>query len=227
MRLGLGRARSRPQQRLTLPGKGETVMLSTPTGGSIPARVLESDGDSLLVAITVNTKQLSAAQLRDMVLECSGPRGRLRLHGEFSQADPADRDLLRLTSPHSVEVLQERRFVRIEASRPVIVYTAGEPGRPGGDRVESHTVDLSGGGMLLSGAQAIGVGETLRFRLNIADGQLPVTGTARVVRIDPGGRRAVSFEDISDLDRRRLVRFIFECQRNERRRGVKPQGNGR
>lgn len=226
MRLGLGRARSKPAQRVQLPGTGESVLLSTPAGGRLPGRVLESDGESLLVAITVNTRPLTVAQLRDMVLECSGPRGRLRLRGEFTQADPGDPDVLRLTSPHSVEVLQERRYVRIEASRPVIVYTAAEPGRSG-ERVESDTVDLSGGGMMLSNAHGLGVGEMLNFRLSLADGELPITGVARVVRADRNGRRAVNFEDISDLDRRRLVRFIFQIQRTERRRGVKPQGNGR
>jgi len=47
-----------------------------------------------------------------------------------------------------------------------------------------------------------------------------------VVRIDPQGRRAVEFDSISDLDRRRLVRFIFECQRSERRRGLEGDDRG-
>ena len=49
----------------------------------------------------------------------------------------------------------------------------------------------------------------------------PVTGSGRVVRIDVAGpARRSTFIEISDLDRRRLVRFIFECQRAERRRGL-------
>ncbi len=40
------------------------------------------------------------------------------------------------------------------------------------------------------------------------------------MRTDGQGRLGVVFDEISDLDRRRLVRFIFECQRAERRRGL-------
>jgi c-di-GMP-binding flagellar brake protein YcgR len=36
----------------------------------------------------------------------------------------------------------------------------------------------------------------------------------------------VEFEGISDFDRRRLVRFIFESQRTERRRGLMEDSYG-
>jgi c-di-GMP-binding flagellar brake protein YcgR len=49
---------------------------------------------------------------------------------------------------------------------------------------------------------------------------LPIGGKGRVVRIDDRRRRAVEFTSISELDRRRLIRFIFECQRDERQRGL-------
>jgi c-di-GMP-binding flagellar brake protein YcgR len=46
------------------------------------------------------------------------------------------------------------------------------------------------------------------------------------VRVDRQGRRAAVFHEISDLDRRRLVRFIFECQRTERQRGLREENDG-
>ena len=49
-------------------------------------------------------------------------------------------------------------------------------------------------------------------------------GTGKVVRVDGQGRRAVEFDSITELDRRRLIRFIFECQRAERQRGLEPDG---
>ena len=89
-----------------------------------------------------------------------------------------------------------------------------------GVQVQSFTVDVSGGGLLLAGPDTLPVGERLEFRQTLTPGVTPVTGTGRVVRVDSHGRRAVEFESISELDRRRLVRFIFECQRAERRRGL-------
>jgi c-di-GMP-binding flagellar brake protein YcgR len=101
----------------------------------------------------------------------------------------------------------------------VLVYSAREH-----SQVQSFTVDVSGGGLLLAGPDSLAIGDELSFRLTLTPGVTPVTGSGRVVRIDARGRRAVEFEKISDLDRRRLVRFIFECQRSELRRGLDGDG---
>lgn len=217
MRLGRSKApaASIPMQ---LPERSESVALLTADGVQLPARVLERDGDTLTVAITARTRALTAAELGGLVLEYHSERGRMRLTGSFAIDDPRDPDLLRMASPRSVEVLQQRSYVRIHAARPVVVFCSG----PGG-RIESFTVDLSGGGMLLAGPDTLAVGQEITFHLSIVSGEPPVTGTAKVVRIDNQGRRAVSFETISDHDRRRLVHFIFECQRAERRRGLRPE----
>jgi c-di-GMP-binding flagellar brake protein YcgR len=116
-------------------------------------------------------------------------------------------------------VPQRRSYARVETGRSVIVYRGRDA-----EQLQSSTVDLSGGGLLLDGADTLSIGEEVEFRLTLAPDAQPVTGTARVVRITPEGRRGLAFESISDLDRRRLVRFIFERERDERRRGI---GQGR
>jgi c-di-GMP-binding flagellar brake protein YcgR len=123
-------------------------------------------------------------------------------------------EVLRMLAPRSVEVLQERRHVRIRAARRVVVY-----GRGVDDRVESFTVDVGAGGLLLTGSGTLVVGDEITFNLALTAGALPITGTARVVRVDALGRCAVSFGQISDPDRRRLVEFILECRRSEEQSG--------
>jgi c-di-GMP-binding flagellar brake protein YcgR len=112
---------------------------------------------------------------------------------------------------------QRRSYVRIEAGRPVIVYHGRH-----GEQLQSLTVDLSGGGLLLDAADTLSIGEEVDFRLTLAPDTTPVKGTARVVRITPEGRCGLAFESITDLDRRRLVRFMFERERDERHRGIGP-----
>jgi hypothetical protein len=179
--------------------------------------VVEQSPDEVQVAITVPTKPLTPRQLEGLVLEYHNHHGRMRLQGTFS-SDPTDPDVVRMQEPRSVEVLQERSYVRIHSARPVVVYGTAASGE-----LQSFTVDLSGGGFLLAGGESLPIGQEVRFRLSITSDALPVTGTGRVVRVDKLGRRGVAFESISDLDRRRLVRFIFESQRAERKRGLKPE----
>lgn len=215
MRFGRG-GQAKPTPAVELPKRATDVSLVLPGREGIRARVLEVDASALVVAIMVPTKPISREQLAQLVLEFVTLRGRVRLTGAWSSPDPADRDVLRLQDPRSVEVVQEREYVRIHSSRPVVVY-AGPDRR---QEVQSFTVDISGGGLLLAGPDTLRIGDRVDFELTLVSGELPVIGKGRVVRVDNGGRRAVTFEDIRDLDRRRLVRFIFDIQRAQRQRGL-------
>jgi len=211
----LRRDKAEQSRPVALPDRGEAVAISTATGGQIPSRVIGRDADSLLVAMLVPTRPFTPRELEGLVLLFNNPRGRIRLTGSFSIPDEREPDVLRLLAPRFVEVLQEREYVRINAARPVLVYRVGDQ-----MEVPSYTVDVSGGGLLLAGPDSLKPGDEVHFRLTLQPGTPPVAGKGRVVRIDPQGRRAVAFEQITELDRRRLVRFIFECQRTERRRGL-------
>jgi PilZ domain len=214
-----GKGSAEKSKPVALPERAQTVTLVPARGETIPARVLDSSPDLLLVAIMVPIQPLSHAQLEGMTLQFVAPRGRVRLTGTISIEDPADPDVLRFENPRSVEVVQEREYVRINSTRPVLVY-----GGPDKIPVQSFTVDLSGGGILLAGPDSLKIGDEVEFQLTLTPGVLLISGKGRVVRIDDRRRRAVEFTSISELDRRRLIRFIFECQRDERQRGLDTGG---
>lgn len=218
MKLGRGHA-SAKSKPVALPERSQTVTLVPAGGKGLPARVLERGPDTLLVAIMVPIEPLSYRQLDGLVLEFVAPQGRVRLTGTASIEDPAEPDVVRIDGPRSIEVLQEREYVRIKSARPALVY-----GGPDKLPMQSYTVDLSGGGFLLAGPDSLRIGDEVDFQLTLTPGVLLISGKGRVVRVDAKGRRAVEFESITELDRRRLIRFIFECQRAERQRGLEPDG---
>jgi len=86
--------------------------------------------------------------------------------------------------------------------------------------IQSYAVDLSGGGLLLAGPDVLEIDEEIEFQLTLSSGSPPMEGVGTVVRSDVQGRRAIAFTVLSDANRRRLVRFIFNVQRAERRREV-------
>jgi len=210
-----GRSAAQKSAPVALPGRSHTVSLVPRGGRDIPARVLESAPDALLVAIMVPTEPLTPKQLDGLVLEFTDSHGRVRLIGTASLENPSEPDVLRIDHPRSVEVLQEREYVRIKSARPAIVY-----GGPDRVPIQSYTVDVSGGGFLLAGPDTLKIGDEVQFQLTLTPGVLLINGTGKVVRVDAQGRRGVEFESISELDRRRLIRFIFDCQRSERQRGL-------
>ncbi|HEY3829838.1 MAG TPA: PilZ domain-containing protein [Solirubrobacteraceae bacterium] len=209
----LRRAKSDTNTELELPARTDVVTIVRPSGERVQARVAEGDGQSLLVALMFRTERpFESGRLDGLVLEFTSRRGRIRLQGAVTLED---RELLRFRELHSLEVIQEREYVRVAATRPVAVTAPSNR-----SSIQTFSVDLSGGGMLLAGPGTLKIGEQIQFRLTTAQGGPPITGTGTVVRTDSQGRRAVCFDEIGEGDHRRLVRYIFECQRAERRRGL-------
>lgn len=199
-----------PLGQIELPKRSETVTLLCTSGKQIAARVSARGPGSLSVLVTFLADVLTDDQLEGLLLEFPSPRGLVRLGGEVIVED---RDLVHFSDLYSIEVLQQREFVRVKANRPVLVYI-------GRDRmpIQSYAVDLAGGGLLLAGPDVLEIGEDIEFQLTLASGSTPIEGMGTVVRSDVQGRRAICFTVMSDANRRRLVRFIFNVQRAERRR---------
>jgi hypothetical protein len=219
MKLGRSAKTSRDRGELELPERSDPVTIVRPSGERVQARVAERDDSGLLVALMFRAEvPFDPSSLAGLVLEFTSHRGRIRLQGA---ATLEDSELLRFRELHSVELIQQREYVRIQSTRPVLVLTGGHAGT-----VQTYSVDISGGGMLLAGPSTLKVGEQIEFRLTTAKGSSPITGVGTVVRTDLQGRRAICFDQITEGEHRRLVRFIFDCQRAERRRGLE-SGDGR
>ena len=109
--------------------------------------------------------------------------------------------------------------MRVVRARPVTI-------RRGVERtaISTYSIDLSGLGILLAGPDTLSLGEHIGFRLSLSDNEPPIVGEATVVRLDPRGYRAIRLEDLAEVEQRRLVRFVFECQREDRRRQLEQEG---
>jgi len=88
------------------------------------------------------------------------------------------------------------------------------------------TVDISAGGILFSSTQPCDVGEKIKVELYLTDDNI-VSVVAKVVRAfdkDEGALRgyrvAVEFEDITEIERDRIFKFVFDKQREWIRKGL-------
>jgi hypothetical protein len=189
-----------------LPGSGQGT-LTTPAGEELPVRTFErADEVVLVVLVDIDGEREGPVDTAD--LEYTSRRGLIKLHGE---AVFEDRSLIRFRPHGDAEVLQRRDFVRVHTPHPVTVDS-------GEERAQVYTVDLSGGGMLLADADTLDADQAVRFVISVGADRDPVEGVARVVRIREDGKRALMFEQISEHDRQRLIRFVFECMRTARAR---------
>ncbi len=189
---------------------GKEGKLTTRVGSRIPVRVYERSSDYLMLVLMLDAgDELSRDVVEPLQLEYVSPRGLVRFHG---QAVIQERDLVRFDVSAAPEVTQRREFVRVPSAQPVEV-AKDHRGGAGVDQINAHAIDISGGGMLLSGADELPLGTHVRFSLNISAETKPIEGNAQVVRAGDEGRRALVFEQISRADRQRLIHFVFERQR--------------
>jgi hypothetical protein len=185
---------------------GKEGRLTTPDGEPMPVRVYDRQPDVLtLVLLLDDGRQLESAPPEPLSLEYVSPRGLVRFQG---RAVLEGRDLVSFQVASQPEVLQRRDFVRIGAVQPVVLAA-----RDGHTPVQTHALDISGGGMLLSGPTWLELDSLVRFSLHLDAGDPPVEGMAKVVRAGDESRRALVFEQISAADRQRLIHFVFERQR--------------
>ena len=197
-----------PDNVTLFPGSGQGT-LTTPAGEELPVRTFERGEEVVLVVLVNLDDERGGDSVESAKLEYTSRRGLIKLRGE---AVFEDQSLVHFHPDGDAEVLQRRDFVRVPAPQPVTV----ESGKDGKHR--AHIVDLSGGGMLLADDETLAVDQTIRFTLSVATTELPVEGIARVVRIREDGKRALMFEEISEHDRQRLIRFVFDCMRTARAR---------
>jgi len=188
------------------PRIGETVHVIAPSGAAIGARVKDAGTASFLL-------RLDHPDPRDMLadttvsLEFTNRRGVCRLPGT-AQTAPGD-GALRVDATGTVELIQRRDYVRVEAFVPVTSQPAG----PDGWTATAITLDVSGGGFRITGAEALRLGDMMRFTLELGEGEDSVHAVAQVVREAGDDEFGMRFVEILERDRQRLVRWVFARER--------------
>jgi len=124
-----------------------------------------------------------------------------RVSGSVTPTD----DGFAFTASAEVRDVQRREFVRVPAEVRAAIVSEDL-------QIVARTVNISLGGVQLTDAADLRVGDSLRFALELGDDTITVHG--RVIRGDLDGTRGVAFEDLSLAVERRLARFLAGRQRS-------------
>lgn len=196
---------------------GTHVSLHHPQLGRLPARV-EQVGDGRLTLALFVRPETPIQWLASTEAEIEGvtPRGVVRARGAVA-AEGKGLDAQVTVEVSAAEVVQRRDYVRVDALVPVTVWP-----EPDGAPIETYATNVSGAGFALAGPSTLEVGRRLRFRLRLSDDRPPLEGVARVVREGENGSRGCAFEVIDERGRELIVRFTFDRQREQLKRGFGP-----
>ena len=104
-------------------------------------------------------RKIDSEPTEPLTLEFTSDYGVARFCGDVVLED---RDLVRFRIHDAPEVVQRREFVRVRSPQPVVMAVTGS-----GTIGSAYAVDVSGGGMLLSGAETLMLDDKIRFRLHL------------------------------------------------------------
>jgi c-di-GMP-binding flagellar brake protein YcgR len=183
------------------------VMLDVPGLGRLEARVeWVADGNLTLALFMPLESELGPWDELEAMIEFTSERGLHRIEGLVREAGP-EADVLDFERRIEPALVQRRQYARADAVIPVRVWSDG------GEELDAFTLNVSGGGLLLNGGEALSIGDVVWFELELGD--VPLGGRARVVREDADGGRGLQI-DVPEKGRDRLVRFVFDRHRKER-----------
>jgi hypothetical protein len=191
------------------PGIGQVVHVIAPSGAMIDALVKDADTGGLLLRLDGGgADPLELVADKPVSVEFTNSRGVCRIPGTAQAAGSGS--ALRVDATGAIELIQRRDYVRVEAFVPVTYQPAG----PDGWTATAHTLDVSGGGFRIADGEGLRLGDMMRFTLELGEGEEPVQVVAEVVR-EAGEDAAfgMRFVEILELDRQRLVRWVFERER--------------
>jgi hypothetical protein len=213
-----------------LPNVGDELLLSVPQTEQVLVRVT-ADGPGFFDLALLEQPNTPQPQLERsaLTIEFINDDGVARMHGRLDVpqyrrgarrgdgAGDGAKDTVRFAHRGSPQLLRRREFVRATVDLPLTLLAADADEQD--VTMQAHAIDLSGGGMLVSGlAHCPSLDQELRFALEVGDGGEPVRGTGRVVRQETGDRIGLQFSEISQPDCVRLQHLAFEMSREQRRR---------
>jgi hypothetical protein len=207
-----------------LPQREAAVTLTVPRRERVPASVART-GDGW-VDLHLQAAPATPPSLLDhcgLFVEFVNEEGLCRLLGHKGIGEDRDpiggwgvHDVMRVDHDGSVQLLQARAFLRAEVAADVMLTNLVT-----GQRHQTSTIDVSGGGALLAAFTGGRHGDAFEFELELPELSVPVTGRLRVVRFTATRCVGVEFTDISESDQGRLERHVVNLQTaaREARRG--------
>ena len=200
--------------------------LSTENG--VASRVEDISGDRLMVAMPVNEKGVPIIPLpgENMVCRIAGTGCYYQFNAVYLDKGKAPIPVWFVRMPEFVEKVQNRDFVRISVDYPVILRPLDEDGAMGG-MIFTKAVDISGGGLAVMNKTMLPLGSKAVLELdNIPGvGMLRITGrVVRCIKVDAAGDNVFhvgfQFLDLSRQHQNKLVKFIFDIQRQSLAKGI-------
>ena len=192
------------------------------------SRIEDITDDRIMVAMPMDEKHrpVIPAPGEHLMCKAGGKGTSYRFFAIYKDKGRDPIPVLFISRPDVVEKVQNREFVRVQVTRPVVLRAIGDDGAVG-EMILTTTNDLSGGGVGVVHNAPLPLDSNVTVEMeNIPNIELLKT-LGRVVRcdeVDVAGKKiykiGIKFLELSRMDQNKLIKYIFELQRKNLAKGI-------
>ena len=194
---------------MNLPSAKQQVAIVVPKIGRMLGKVDKVAKEGVTIALSPGQKgSVAVLGSNEATLVYNTRHGVHRVQGTVRRSAMRS-GILRFELAGDAKLAQRRAHVRVDAVLSVSLFRRDR----GSERVQTHTMDISGGGLAVLNTCHLGVGETLGVSLDLDNGSPRMSMTCSVARKIDARTVGLHIERISTSERERLIHYIFVRQR--------------
>ena len=164
----------------------------------------------------------------EMNIFFTGENAAYKFHSEVLERIEEQVKLLVITPPEDIVRIQRRDYFRLDVKKDAKYrkldddYELGDEYESEGDFIESQTIDLSGGGVRLVNESGLEEGDFIELMIDLSGIEdVVILGEVKQEYDLPNGEAVgVEFQDITRQARDEIIGWLFDYQRELRKKGM-------
>jgi len=191
--------------------------------GLYATKILDIEGKTFkMAAPQIQGVTIPLNRGQNVSISYTTERGKFIFTSRVQERNPEPLPHYILQMPEKIYRVQRREYVRVDVEGR-IDYRPRPKNQDDLEKfIKGRILDLSGGGVGIKGALKIEEGEELEMKIPLLEIDYPLWGVVRRLKEDKKGEEhqlGVAFVDIKSSLRDKIIKWLFEYQRNLREAG--------
>lgn len=214
----------RTEHKIEVNQKFELIVEEGPYKGNYLSQVADITDDVIKVTVPLVHGEIIPLRLNlDVLMYFTGVQAAYSYKTKIiGREEEGEVPLLHLAIPEEKYRIQRREFFRLEVREKVIYRILDDSLEPVSEFKETHTIDISGGGVKMFINEPVQKGMFLELFLQIP-GLENVAIISRIVNIfdvEAGLAVGIKFIEIDEYIQEEIISWLFDYQRKLRQRGL-------
>ena len=214
----------RTEHKIEVNQKFELIVEEGPYKGNYLSQVADITDDVIKVTVPLVHGEIIPLRLNlDVLMYFTGVQAAYSYKTKIiGREEEGEVPLLHLAIPEEKYRIQRREFFRLEVREKVIYRILDDSLEPVSEFKETHTIDISGGGVKMFINEPVQKGMFLELFLQIP-GLENVAIISRIVNIfdvEAGLPVGIKFIEIDEYIQEEIISWLFDYQRKLRQRGL-------